>query len=346
MGQFRNWLNEARDKSVPTEFRIALGQLKRMYNPGEVPSEKELEKDVEIIAKKNHLDAEKFLEFAKAQFKMNEAKMTAREFIEDAEAYVKNIQHTDPKDTKLFRTKVIVRLKEKRNKATGNAKTELIKAIDELSNEGLSEAKKEFDKDATPEDKANAIMSRCKKFRADSAVGHLLDDADIIQGIIDTTKWSFKDSEKYFKDNYKSIKMNEAKELNVGDIVILDVNSIENSEYVNQFPGKKVPKSVKIISPKINVNGDFTFEVPKYRGKEAILPKKFIMESAVGTPGRTTIKDAEDHINDELIAEFKKIIKKLGGKTVAKVLLDKLGQKPEIKDEIEHIEDMIDNSNY
>ena len=69
-------------------------------------------------------------------------------------------------------------------------------------------------------------------------------------------------------------------------------------------------------------------------------------ESAVGTPGRTTVKDAEEHINDELVAEFKKIIKKLGGKTVAKVLLDKLGQKAEIKDEIEHIEDIIDNSKY
>ena len=210
MGQFRDYLMEARNKQVPTEFRIALGQLKRMYNVGEVPEKKELEKDVEMIAKKNHLDADKFLEFAIAEFKLNESVL---------------------------------------------------------------------------------------KFK-------------------------------------------------VGDIVNLDVNSIENSEYVNQFPGKNVPKSVKIISPKINVNGDFTFEVPKYKGKEAILPKKFILESAVGTPGRTTVKDAEEHINDELLAEFKKIIKKLGGKTVAKVLLDKLSQKVEIKDEIEHIEDLIDNSNY
>ena len=140
MGLFRDMLDEARNTSVPTEYRIALGQLKRMYNAGEVPSEKELQKDVEMIAKKNHLEEDKFLEFAKSQFKIN--------------------------------------------------------------------------------------------------------------------------------------------------------------------------------------------------------------ESAVGTPGRTTVKDAEEHINDELVAEFKKIIKKLGGKTVAKVLLDKLGQKAEIKDEIEHIEDIIDNSNY
>ena len=202
MGQFRDYLREARESTFPTEFRVVLSELKKTYNQGEVPSEKELE----IVAEKFMLDVEKFVEFAKPKFEVNEAKMTAREFIEDAEAYVKHIQHTDPKDTKLFRTKVIIRLKEKRNKATGNAKTELIKAIEELS------------------------------------------------GKLD--------------------------------------------------------------------------------------------ESAVGTPGRTTEKDAEEHINDELVAEFKKIIKKLGGKTVAKVLLDKLGQKPEIKDEIEHIEDMIDNSNY
>ena len=140
MGIFRDMIEEARQSTVPTEYRIALGQLKRMYNDGEVPEKKELLKDVEMIAKKNHLDSDKFLEFALAQFKIN--------------------------------------------------------------------------------------------------------------------------------------------------------------------------------------------------------------ESAVGTPGRTTVKDAEDHINDELLAEFKKIIKKLGGKTVAKVLLDKLGQKAEIKDEIDHIEDIIDNSNY
>jgi hypothetical protein len=215
MGQFRDYLREARESSVPTEFRVVLSELKKTYNQGEVPSEKELE----IVAEKFMLDAEKFIEFAKPKFEVNENQL-------------QNI---------------------------------------------LSEAKKVYDKNASPEEKANAIMRRCKKFRTDSVVGYLLDDADIIQGITDATKWSFKDSEKYFEDNYKSIKIN---------------------------------------------------------------------ESAVGTPGRTTEKDAEEHINDELIAEFKKIVKKLGGKTVAKVLLDKLGQKAEIKDEIEHIEDIIDNSNY
>lgn len=219
MGVFRDYLNEARDSSVPAEFRIAIGQLKRMYNTGEVPELKELQKDAEMIAKKNHLDTKKFIEFAIKQYGLNES------------------------------------------------------AIDSI----LSEAKKVYDKNATPEQKADAIISRCKSFRTDSEVGHLLDDADIIQGIKDATKWDWKESEKYFKDNYKSIKIN---------------------------------------------------------------------ESAVGKPGRTTVKDAEDHIDDELIAEFKKIIKKLGGKMVAKVLLDKLSTKAEIKDEIDHIEDLIDNSNY
>ena len=292
MGKFRDYLNEARATSVPTEYRIALGQLKRMYNPGEVPSEKELQKDAEMIAKKNHLEEDKFFEFVKSQFKMNES-----------------LSKSEYKNKK----EELIELLWKYDEGHGFDKKEDI----------YKQYKQEID---------TIMLGKIKLDRALELLGFQKE----------------KTNDKLVKPIYDFLKtnLNEAKELNVGDIVILDVDSIENSEYVNQFPGKKVPKSVKIISPKINVNGDFTFEVPKYRGKEAILPKKFIMESAVGAPGRTTVKDAEEHINDELIAEFKKIIKKLGGKTVAKVLLDKLGQKAEIKDEIEHIEDMIDNSNY
>ena len=55
MSQFRKLLNESRDKSVPVEFRIAIGQLKRLYNPGEVPKLKELTIDAEAISKKNKL---------------------------------------------------------------------------------------------------------------------------------------------------------------------------------------------------------------------------------------------------------------------------------------------------
>lgn len=297
MGKFRDYLNEARAMSVPTEYRIALGQLKRMYNPGEVPSEKELQKDVEMIAKKNHLEADKFLEFVKSQFKMNES-----------------LSKSEYKSKK----EELIELLWKYDEGQGFDKKEDI----------YKQYKQEID---------TIMLGKIKLDRALDLLGFKKDKVNdkLVKPIYD-----------FLKSNLNESNIDESKDLKVGDIVILDVNSIENSEYVNQFPGKKVPKSVKIISPKINVNGDFTFEVPKYRGKEAILPKKFIMESAVGKPGRTTEKDAEEHINDELVAEFKKIIKKLGGKTVAKVLLDKLSTKPEIKDEIEHIEDIIDNSNY
>lgn len=209
MGIFRDMIEEARQSTVPTEYRIALGQLKRMYNDGEVPEKKELLKDVEMIAKKNHLDSDKFLEFALAQFKMNEA-------IDMSNAL-----------KKLF---------------------------------GFGKSTKE--------------------------------------GFV----WSFDDGSKFIV-NSKNIEVTKYVDKNNKEIIIKD------------------PHELKKIAFKMN-------------------------ESAVGTPGRTTVKDAEDHINDELLAEFKKIIKKLGGKTVAKVLLDKLGQKAEIKDEIDHIEDIIDNSNY
>ena len=287
MGLFRDMLNEARNTSVPTEYRIALGQLKRMYNKGEVPSEKELQKDAEMIAKKNHLEEDKFFEFVKSQFKINEselleAKMTAKEFIEDAEAYVKNIQHTDPKDSKLFKTKVIVRLKEKRNKATGNAKAELIKAIEELSNDGdLTEAKKEFDKTETYK---------------------LYEEADA--------------SIRKFGKNWMSLGLE---------------NKLERKEW-NELR---------------SLQGDATTKLAHLVDLLRVTSDK-MNEAAVGQKGRTSYKEAMDYCeeNEELVDEFRKIIKKLGGKTVAKALLDKLSQKPEIKDEIEHIEDIIDNSNY
>lgn len=212
MGLFRDLINEARNTSVPTEYRIALGQLKRMYNSGEVPEEKELKKDAEMIAKKNHLEEDKFFEFVKSQFKINESK-----------------------------------------------------------------------KESTPTTPVQEILSEAKITKSDSGKYTLID------GVIQITK----------------------KEL------------------------AKIHKDYKTDKTILTMIGGVTTAVPFT-----------INESAVGTPGRTTIKDAEEHINDELIAEFKKIIKKLGGKTVAKVLLDKLAQKPEIKDEIEHIEDIIDNSNY
>ncbi len=44
-------------------------------------------------------------------------------------------------------------------------------------------------------------------------------------------------------------------------------------------------------------------------------------ESAVGLVGRTGAGDADTYITADIRAEFKKIVKKLGGKTVARKLL-------------------------
>jgi len=46
-----------------------------------------------------------------------------------------------------------------------------------------------------------------------------------------------------------------------------------------------------------------------------------LFESAVGMVGRTGVADAKAHVGAELRAEFKKIVKKIGGKTVARQLL-------------------------
>lgn len=54
-----------------------------------------------------------------------------------------------------------------------------------------------------------------------------------------------------------------------------------------------------------------------------------LLESPVGLVGRTGIKDAEDHITDELKKSFIKIVKSLGGKTVARMLLNNLGAPEE-----------------
>jgi hypothetical protein len=53
-----------------------------------------------------------------------------------------------------------------------------------------------------------------------------------------------------------------------------------------------------------------------------------LFESPVGSRGRTSVKDAHAHITPELEKEFFKIVKKLGGKTVASVLLNKITVAP------------------
>ncbi len=118
---------------------------------------------------------------------------------------------------------------------------------------------------------------------------------------------------------------------------------------------KELEKDSKTIAKKYKLNADKFFEFAKKRFKEIYGNKIYeyaedkIEEAAVGQKGRTSYKEAEEYCNsnEDLINEFRKIVKKLGGKTVAKALLDKLSQKPEIKDEIEHISHMVvDNSNY
>lgn len=49
--------------------------------------------------------------------------------------------------------------------------------------------------------------------------------------------------------------------------------------------------------------------------------KEALTESPVGMVGRTGAIDAKAHVTPELRAEFKKLVKKLGGKTVARQLL-------------------------
>ncbi len=55
--------------------------------------------------------------------------------------------------------------------------------------------------------------------------------------------------------------------------------------------------------------------------KKKKLLKKELKESAVGLVGRTGVADAANHVTASLRAEFKKIVKRLGGKTVARQLL-------------------------
>jgi hypothetical protein len=64
--------------------------------------------------------------------------------------------------------------------------------------------------------------------------------------------------------------------------------------------------------------------------------RDLLKESAVGQKGRTTEKDAENHLcdNSDVISEFKKIVKKMGGKSVAKKILDGYTPTPEPEEKI------------
>jgi len=51
---------------------------------------------------------------------------------------------------------------------------------------------------------------------------------------------------------------------------------------------------------------------------------KNLLESPVGVIGRTSVQDAILHITPELERKFNQIVKELGGKVVARILLDKI----------------------
>lgn len=51
---------------------------------------------------------------------------------------------------------------------------------------------------------------------------------------------------------------------------------------------------------------------------------KSLLESPVGIAGRTSLQDAMMHITPELEKKFEKIVKEIGGKTVARILLDRI----------------------
>lgn len=59
--------------------------------------------------------------------------------------------------------------------------------------------------------------------------------------------------------------------------------------------------------------------------------KSIIKESPVGSTGRTTHADADDYINKnpDIIAQFRKIVNSMGGKSVARRVLDRMGSKKE-----------------
>lgn len=62
--------------------------------------------------------------------------------------------------------------------------------------------------------------------------------------------------------------------------------------------------------------------------------REILKESAVGQRGRTTETDAENHLSDnpDTIKQFKKIVQKMGGKSVAQKILS--GWNPDSKDVI------------
>lgn len=65
-------------------------------------------------------------------------------------------------------------------------------------------------------------------------------------------------------------------------------------------------------------------DIAQYSGKFCDSDEDELQESPVYTVGRNGAQDIADHITPAVKKEFKDLVKKIGGKTVAKKLLDEM----------------------
>jgi galactitol-specific phosphotransferase system IIB component len=140
----------------------------------------------------------------------------------------------------------------------------------------------------------------------------------------------------------KNIKINESEEIEVISESMKVINKIQkllpktdlhigkdgpNKEYVWTF---KDYSFIRVSSSETynrieyyTKGGDFiTSFLTVGELKSYLKSSNLLTESAVGEVGRTSKADAEAHITPELKAEFEKIIRQIGGKAVARALLD------------------------
>lgn len=104
-------------------------------------------------------------------------------------------------------------------------------------------------------------------------------------------------------------------------VVIDDKKYGKNQQYTKPMDKETAQKRAQTLKD------DMKTSIPKYRFAKNIKVinvndfKGKLEESPVGLVGRTGFADAAVHVTPLLRAEFKKIVKRLGGKTVARQLL-------------------------
>lgn len=333
-----DYFAEARDKEVSAEFRIALGKLKGIYGNDEVPNSKVFNKDTDMIIKKYNLDVS-FKEYAKKNIKINESEeqenkdyLTVEETqdLDESMKVINQIQKLLPKGDlhigKIGKEKEYV-WTFKDSSYIRVSSSETYNRIEYYAHGG------EFITSFLTVGELKSYLNS-SNLLSESAVGYMINDDDIISAVKLATGWDWKESEKYFEDNYKKVKMNESINMNKelqklfgvgkstkegfiwsfddGSKFIIDTKNTEVVKYVDKNNKESIikdPHEVKKISFKIN-------------------------ESAVGEIGRTSKADAEAHITPELQAEFEKIIKQIGGKAVARALLDGKPENGEITEKV------------